>query len=428
MIIIANGKKLVFEMQWKAMLSQVHVHKEASAAKSQFLWHGENKVYYGLIGKADQGTKLKGPLYSAAIALMHLHPHTQNMLLILNVPEGDGYVACGIYQGRPYDGLDVFLQDDTTVQFLIETFRGLCGLDQYTIFGDANIEGIAELSLDQFAAAADEHALLKKVKSHLVNPVVMLASLACVGMVAVFGYQAYVKHRNAELQRKALETQQNSQQLYDAEIAARRLDVTLPARSASGMLGPLRKMKLSRGGWNLDKITCNVAQTKQMACGLIFLRGRHRQATNKTFLDAAGNDFLTIVFGAEKIDATLTIAALDFATVGAAIDSAVDTRRNQIELGSLLQEYSNLGKQTLAPFEPFAIPPGANTAELTKPPTLAGVWEFSGPLGSLALLRRFPDSATITQIEIKVTDKPIYEVERSFATFKVAGKVFAKPS
>lgn len=428
MIIIIDGKKLVFEMQWKAMLSQVHVHKEAASAKSPFLWHGEKEVYYGLIGKADLGSKLRGPLYSAAIALMHLHQHTQNMLLILEVPEGEGYVACGVFQGRPYDSTDVYLDDETKVHFLIESFRGLCGGDAFTIMGNAPVNGITPVSFEDIAAAADSHAQLKKVKSQLINPVVMLAGASCVGILAVFGYQAYVKHRNAEIQRKALATQQNSQQLYDAEIAARRLDASLPAKSLSAMLVPLRQMSLSVGGWNLDKITCNVAATKQMACGLIYLRGVHRQATNKTFLEGAGTKFLTITYGAEKIDATMTIGSLEYSTVGAAIDSAADTKQNQIEFGSLLQEFSNLGKHTLAPFEPFALPPGALVAELTTPPTLVGAWEFNGPLGSINLLRKFPSSATVTQIEIRVTDKTVYEVSRSFATIKVAGKIFAKPS
>jgi hypothetical protein len=427
MIYEVNGKNIVFGMQWKSMLSQVHVHKEARAAKSPYLWHAEKAFYYGLLGEPDQKAKLKTPMFSGAIAFLHRFPDTPNMLLVLDVAHG-GYIVCGVHQGRPRDRTDIIVEDETAVSRIIQEFSDLCGAESFVLYGDVEIEGIRPTTLEEIAEAADAGAQLRKVQSALVSPLYIMVGVVAAVAIGSYLYTAYSHYRLVEAQKKAAAAQKNSQQIYTDELTARRADVALAAPAASALLTSLRGLSISVGGWDLAAATCSPSQLKQIVCEFEYKRGLQRQATFKTFVDASAKTFDNVDFGDEKIKAIRSFKDVAFESVGKAIDSGRKERDEVIEFGSTLQALSNLGKHSRQAFAPFALPAGANLAELTQPPVSAAAWEFNTPLRSLDALDRFPAYATVSKIEITIDKSPKYDVNQSMAMAKVSGMVYSKPN
>jgi hypothetical protein len=427
MIYQVNGKNIVFGMQWKSMLSQIHVHKEARAAKSPYLWHAEKAFYYGLLGEPDQKGKLKTPMFAGAIALLHRFPDTPNMMLVLGVELG-GYIVCGVHQGRPRDRMDIVVEDETAVSRLIQEFSDLCGTEAFVLYGDVEIEGIRPTTLEEIAEAADASVQLRKVQSALVSPLYLMVGVVAVVAIGSYGYTSYSHYRLVEAQKKAAAAQKNSQQMYTDELAARRADVALSAAAASKLLVPFRGLSMSVGGWDLGAASCSPSQMKQVVCDFEYRRGAQHQATFKTFLDSAGKSFDNVDFGDDKIKATRAFKDMTFATVGNAIDGGKKERDEVIEFGSTLQRLSGLGKHSRQSFAPFALPAGANLAELTLPPVSAATWEFNTPLRSLDALETFPAYATVSKIEIVIDKSPKYEMNQSMAMAKVSGTVYTKPN
>lgn len=429
MIVTVNEKRLVFGMTWLPVLSRVQVHKEARSAKSPFLWHAEKSFFYGLLGPDDRTGKFKQPLYSGAIALQHMFYEHPNVLLALRSPDGDGYIVCGIHQSRPRDRTDIFVQTDNEVGKIIDEFTELCGSEGFHFVGDVPLMGIHPLSIEELADSADQVAHLDKAKSTLVNPITIGMMVIAVGFGISTARTYYIQYRNAEIAKKAAAQQKNAQQLYDEELARRRAEVAIDPASVVGAMAWIRALSLSNGGWDLTKVTCNAAQSKEMACALDYARSNYRQATNKTFLDKAGKFFNTVEFSedSKRITATATIKALPFTTTGAMIDAAKNGRETMIEFGSMLQGFTNIGDQKLTPFKPFALPAAANVGELTKPPIMFAGWEFNGPLRSLDTLNAFPKYLAVKQFTLVISPTAKFELNQSFVTLNVSGDAFAKP-
>jgi hypothetical protein len=425
MIFVVNEKKLVFGMQWKVSLSAGQVHREARAAKSQYLWHAEKSFYYGLLGSADQKQKLKGPMHSGAIAFLHKFPDVANMVLVLDGPEG-GYVVCGIHQGRPRDQCDVVVETEAEVKALLEEFEGLCGDSGFKLFGDVQLPGIREVSMEDIAAAADGSTQLRKAKNALISPLAVTLGVIAVVAVGAYGFNGYSKYRKAEQQKKDLAKQKTPQQLYDEELASRRSDIALSAKSAVAMLAPLRSMSMDLGGFKLGGAVCNATPTKQVVCVFTYDRTDNNRATYAAFIASAGKTFDSIEFVGDKINATKAFKDIPFTTIGAAVDAGRDQKSEVIEFGSILQGLSNFGKHTRKEFAPFALPLGTNLAELTKPPVNVATWEFNAPLRSFTALSDFPAYATVNKIELTVTQSPRYEMAQSLAMIKLAGTNYSK--
>lgn len=433
MIIEYNGKSIAFGMQWKSRLSEGDVHRDARAAKSRYFWYADKAVYFGVLPELDAKRKLKLPLYSAAVALLHRFPDVPNLVMVLAIPKGDpvcpegGFIVCGIHQSRPRSGYDVVLQTEVQVSELLKNFQHLCGTASFKLYGNVRLGGIEAATMDDVHKGAEQAAILRKTKSAMVNSMAFAAVGTVVISAAVYGYHTYSTYKKAEAHRLALASQKNSQQLYNEELAARRHDAIVLARDVHGMLAPLREMSFSIGGWALSKGTCTVQAEKIMACSFEYMRRPDSKGTYETFV-AAAKGFDGVEFSGDTIKASKNFKSLPFAEQGKAIDAAKTQRDDVIEFGSNLQRLSQFGRSKRDEFQNFAIPPGAAAAELTTPPITVAAWEFTTPFRNMKHLATFPGYATVSQLVVTYTDKPAYEASQSLAMVTVTGKVFSKPN
>ncbi|MFC5550207.1 type 4b pilus protein PilO2 [Massilia aerilata] len=427
MIFDVSGKRLVFGMQWEALLSEADVHRKARAAKSPYVWTQDKTFYYGVLKAVDREEKLRKPLYSGAIVLQHRYHDVPNLMLILEVPDGT-FIACGLHQGRPRSGFDTIAPDREALDALLKAFKELCGAASFKIYGDAKVPGIEPATMADIVGSIDNTAQLRRVKSALVNP--MAAVLVGSAVIAGGAYlvHMYNQYRTAEAQRLALAAQKSSQTLYTEELAARRNDAALPARAVAEILTPIRGLGLSMGGWPLGKATCNVAIEKQFVCTFEYSRHQESAATYKTFVDAAGKTFDSVEFAGDIIKATKQYKSSALVEQGKAIDAAKARRDETIEFGSELQRLAKFGKRKLEDHQPFAVPANAVVGELTTPPVGAANWEFAGPVRSLKGLASFPSYATISKIVVIFGDKPAYDLQQSMAMATVSGRIFSKPN
>lgn len=434
MIIEHNGKRIAFGMNWKSRLSEGDLHRDARAAKSKYFWYADKAAYIGTLPEDEVKKRQKSPLYAGAVALQHRFPDVPNLVMVLAVPKGDadypdgGYIVCGIHQGRPRSGYDKIVKTEVDVSELLKTFKVLCGMPGFELYGDVKISGITPASMDDVQKGADQTALMRKTKSALVNPL----AFGAVGIVVVgalgFGFNTYSKYKRAEAQRIAMAAQKNSQQLYDEELVARRLDGTILAQSVGTVLTPLREMTFSLGGWPLRKATCSLQSMKTMACSFDYQRVEGSRATYETFLAAANQQFDNVEFASGTITAAKKFETVPFTEQGKAIDAAKTQREAIVEFGSILQRLERYGKEQRGEFLPFAMPPGASPSELTSPPVIAATWEFTTPFRNTKAMSAFPSYATIAALEVTYTDKPSYEIDSSLAMVKVTGKIFSKPN
>lgn len=434
MIIEHNGKRIAFGLNWKSRLSEGDVHGDTRAAKSKYFWYADKAVYFGTLPEEEIKKKQKSPLYAGAVALAHRYTDVPNLVMVLGVPKGDadypegGYIVCGIHQGRPRSGYDKIVKTEVEVSEMLKAFKILCGIPGFELYGNVKISAITPASLDDVLKGADQTALMRKTKSAMVNPLAFgTAGVVLIGALGA-GYNEYSKYKRAEAQRIAMAAQKNSQQLYDEELVARRLDGAVLAQSVSTVLTPLREMEYSLGGWTLGKATCNLPAEKKMVCAFDYLRPERSKATYETFLAAAKQQFDNVEFAGGTIKAAKTFKSVPFTEQGKAIDAAKTQRDEVIEFGSTLQRLERLGKQKRDEFQPFGIPPGASAGELTSPPITAAVWEFTTPFRNMKELAAFPGYATIAQLEVTYTDRPAYELDSSLAMVKVTGKIFSKPN
>lgn len=429
MIFDVSGKRIVFGMLWETRLSEGDVHAKARAAKSPYVWTQEKAFYYGLLNESDRKEKLRKPLHSGAIVLQHRFPDIQNLMLVLEIPGPDGgFIACGLHQGRPRNGCDAVVKDRQELDALLAEFKALCGGDGFKLYGDAHVGGITPLSMEAFITSIDSTAQLRRVKSALVNPLAFAGGATVVAFAGWYALHTYNEYRAAEARRVAMAAQKSSQTIYEEELAARRKDSALPARTVTEILIPVRGLAPSYGGWPLTKAACNVTIDKQVVCTYDFTRREESKATYKSFIDAAGKTFDSIEMAGNTINAAKAYKAMPFIEQGRAIDAAKTRREETIEFGSSLQRLSSLGKFKIDEHTPFALPPTAALGELTSPPMGAAKWEFAGPVRSLKGLQDLPEYATISSVVITFTDKPAYELKQSMAMATVSGMIFSKPN
>lgn len=426
MILNINGKNIVFGMRWKILISGGTANKDARAAKSTFMWHADKSIYFGLLAEKESKEHLKQPLHSGAIALAHMHAAHPNILLVLPIPEGAGYIVCGIRQGRPKSGFDLIVDDELEVNRLVNEFSGICEQDSFLLLGDAHIDGIIPLSFEDLAEGCESYSQLKKVSGIPFNPLVLLTLMVVIAG-AWGGGKAYMKHRKAEEQRKALAAQKTSQQLYSESLQTKRNDPALLASNLPVLAAWIGKLPMSGGGWKLSRAICQPLGTK-VNCSMTYLKGKNPEATNQTFLESIGRNFESVDFiqNMQTIKATATANGVSFNQVSLGIDSAKTHRDEAIEFGSILQSLSKFGDQVFKDPEPYGIPPGVNIAELGQSLISTSQWEFNGTVRSLALLTNFPKYSMVNQIDFSFKDAPEYEVTKSMAVVKVTGAAFSK--
>lgn len=427
MIFDVSGKRIVFGMEWGALLSEADVHSLAREAKSPFVWTQDKAFYYGVLNAKDRQEKLKAPLYSGAIALQHRFHEVPNLMLALEVPDGT-FIACGIHQSRPRSGFDMIVPDQAALEALIKKFKELCKGDSFKLIGDAKIPGIDRVTMADILESVDSTAQLRRVKSALVNPIAAIL----VGSAIVFGggylWHMYSNYRAAKAQRIAMAAQKSSQTLYAEELAARRNDAALLARSVGEILNPIRSAQPSLGGWPLSKTTCNVSIEKQFVCTFEYTRREQSAATYKTFVDAAGKNFDNVEFAGNVAKGTKQFKSPALVDQGKALDAAKTQRDETIEFGSELQRLAKFGKAKLDEHQPFAIPPNAVVGELTTPPLGAANWEFAGPVRSLKGFAGLPAYATISKVVVAFGDKAAYGLQESIGMATVSGRIFSKPN
>lgn len=427
MIINIEGKNLAFGMRWKVLVSGGSAHKEARDAKSSLMWNDGRSINLGLLSEEDNVVKQKQPIYAGAIALARAYPEEPNILFVSPLPESEGYLVCGIRQGRPRPNFDVVNIDELEVNRLLGDFISICGGDTFLLLGDAPLTGINDFSLTQLGNAADHRSQLKKVSGFIaINPIKLLAVVAVLSAV-VIGGRTYIEHRKLEKQRAAALAKKSAQDLYVESIAVKR---TLPVVMASDMNSWLRWTRgipVSIGGWKFTVATCNVTDSKKVACQLDYERGTSVAATNRTFLERAPKYFDGIDFdrSGKLIHATTTIPEAKFSLTGDAINSAKKQREEVIEFGSILQSLTDFGDQKLLNFDPFGVPDGVTADQLTQMPVLAAKWEFRSPMLGLEALEKFPKYVTVNQLVLTANSSPEYEYNKSLAKIVLTGTVFS---
>jgi hypothetical protein len=431
MIIEHDGKRLAFGMNWKSRLSEGDVHGDARAAKSKYFWYADKAVYFGVLPEEEVKKKQKSPLYAGAVALLHNYPDVPNLVMVLAVPKGNaelpdgGYIVCGIHQSRPRSGYDKVVRTEVEVSEMLMAFKVLCGIPGFGLYGDAKISGIVPATMGDVSKGADQTALMRKTKSAMVNPLLLLAVGSVVVGASGYAYHAYTQYKKVKAQRLTMAAHKNSQQLYNEELSARRLDATVLAQNVPAVLAPLREMTYSLGGWALSKATCKLPPDKNMACTFEYLRRPGSKATYETFV-AVAKGFENVEFAGETIKAAKKFKTVPFTEQGKAIDSAKTQRDEIIEFGSDLQRLDSLGKPKREEFQAYAMPRGANVGELTTPPVMTAGWEFTTPFRNVKQLATFPSYATISQLVVTYNDKPVYEPGSSLAMVTVTGKIFSK--
>lgn len=427
MIFDVSGKRIVFGMQWEALLSESDVHSKARAAKSPFVWTQDKAFYFGVLNATDREEKLKAPLYSGAIALQHRYHDVPNLMLALEVPDGT-FIACGIHQARPRNGFDVVVPDKQALEALIKKFKEVCKAESFKLYGDAPLPGIERITMADIMESADSAAQLRRVKSALVTPLAAIVVGSAIIAGGGYVWHVYSQYRTAEAQRLAMAAQKSSQTLYAEELAARRNDAALPARSVAEIVAPIRAMEPSIGGWPLTKATCNVSIEKQFVCTFEFTRREQSLATYKTFVDSAGKRFDNIEFVGNVVKGTKAYKSPALVDQGKALDAAKTQRDETIEFGSELQRLMKFGKPKLEEHQPFAVPANAVVGELTAPPLGVANWEYAGPARSLQGLVALPAYATISKVVVAFSDKPTYSLQESMAMATVSGRIFSKPN
>jgi len=429
MIITANGRQIVFGMNWKARLSEGDLHGDARDVKARYFWHGSKAHSFGVLTEQDSKRKVKGPLYSGAIALLNRYPDVPNLVMVLAIPEaaGGGFIVCGIHQGRPRHGSDAVVKTEAEVSDLLTEFQAACNHQSFKLYGDVKIGGIEAAAMDDVLRGADQTAQLRKTRSAMANPIALLAAGTVILGAGAFALHSYTAYKKAEALRLLMAAQNNSQQLYTEELAARRQDATILVRDLQGALAPLRAMSYSLGGWGLSTATCTLPPEKQMVCTFEYVRRPESRGTYETFV-AAAKQFDNLEFAGETIRATKIFKALPFVDQGRAIDAGKTQHEEIIEFGSSLQRIAHLGESKRDEYQAYALPPGASVGELTSPPITAAGWQFTGPFRDMKHLADFPAYATVSQLLVTYTDKPAYEAGRSMAMVTVAGKIFAKPN
>lgn len=425
MIFDIDGKHIAFGMRWKALLTG-DAHKEARSAKAQLMWYDGRATQLGMLIAGDIVVKKTQPIYAGAIALARAHPNDKNIFFVTSVPDSNGYVVCGIWQGRPRPDYDVVEVDAQEVTRLFDEFCALCGEDALLILGNAPLSGINEYSLNDIADAVDQRSQLKKVSGTSIKPVKLLVLVAVIGAIG-FGTESYLDYRKREKQRVAAMAQKSAQDLYAESLAAKR---NLPAVRASDV-GPwlewVRSLPISIGGWKFKAAVCNVTEVQKIACNLDYARGTATQATFQTFLDAAPKlfDGVNFDYSEKTVHATTTIQTLKFTKIGDAIDGAAKQRDEIIGFGSILQTLSGMGEQKFGNFSAFALPSGVTVDQLTQIPAVSATWEFNAPLRGIEALDKFPAYATVSQLTLTVGATPQYAYNNSLAKIVLSGSIFA---
>jgi hypothetical protein len=429
-VIEVGGKRLVFGLEWKVLLGEGDVHRDARKIQAPYLWTAEKSPFVGFVHRPDRKQKLKEPMYAGAIALLNRYPDTPNVLFIAEVPDV-GYVICGFHQRRPKEGFDLVLPLTRTAKIgeILHTFGKICGDQDFLLYGNVgSILNISRASLEDLVKGADNGAQVRKVKSALINPAFAAVSITVVVAVGWWGIHTYTKYRDAERQRNAMAAQKNSQQLYTEELNARRSDAALPAKAITRALAPIGAMYSDLGGWGISHAECTVAVEKQLSCTFKFTRALTSSATNLSFAAAAKGMFDSVTYGQTETTATKAIKLPDFVVRGAVIDTGKTQDEENLEFGSALQRCSRIGKANVQPFQPYAVPAGVNIAELTSPPIGTAEWDWNAPFRAMKALADFPDYVTISKITIDFTRKPSYDMHQSMAMVTVAGNIFTKPN
>jgi hypothetical protein len=427
MIFDVSGKRMVFGMEWGALLSEADVHSLAREAKSPYVWTQDKAFYYGVLNATDRQEKLRTPMYSGAIVLHHRYHEVPNLMLALEVPDGT-FIACGIHQSRPRSGFDMIVPDQAALEALIKKFKELCKGDSFKLIGDAKIPGIERVTMADIVEGVDSTAQLRRVKSALVNPLAAIAVGSAVIIGGGYLWHMYSVYRTAEAQRIAMAAQKSSQTLYTEELAARRNDAALQAQSVAAIITPIRAMRPSLGDWPLSKATCNVSIEKMFVCTFEYTRREQSAATYKTFVDAAGKTFDSTEFSGNVAKGTKQYKSPALVTQAKALDAAKVQRDETVEFGSELQRLAKFGKAKLEEHQPFAVPANAVVGELTAPPVGAANWEFAGPIRSLKGFAAFPSYATISKVVVIFGDKPAYGMQESIGMATVSGRIFSKPN
>lgn len=451
MIVNIHGKTLAFGMQWRTLTgnapAQELAARVAKEVKASRIWHDGTALHMGYLAPEDAQTKVKDKIYSAAAAITRLSDLMPNVLFAFRLEHAGQHVAyfvCGILKGRPRVGFDRVILDEATLAAVVQDFAqkaagefrlagNLPELAQ--ILPDVPALRFAELSLEAVAAAADQHAVLRKPSSVATRKrLVGLAVLALVGAVGwkygMAEYQAY------QLRKHPPPPQKSPAERYTEDILARSAAPSAQAAVAIPQFARwfAETVPVGMGGWKLTSVECKTVVTPKADCDLVYVlssgqaEGAVRGATNTTFLEAMPDAFARPRFAKDDNEVTVT-ATVPFGSdtqLGKLLEALPSSMALRTDFGSVLQLLRPATtKAVLGEITTFGSVPPEGLAGVPKPYKSAP-WEINGPLRNVAEIGNFPPNVSVTDLTLAVRLDGESTINKSMFEVKASGAAYAR--
>lgn len=449
MILEIHGKAIAFGMQWRTLTGNApapdlaaKVAKEVKAAR---IWHDGAALHMGYLAPEDAQTKVKDKLYSAAVAVARIPGLMPNVFFAYRLEHAGkhvGYLVCGILKGRPRVGFDRVIQDEQTLSELAVEFARVAGgtfrlagnlPELAQLLGNVPALTFSELTLEQLADAADQHAALRKPSSAATKK--RLLGLAVLIVVGAVGYKyGMAQYRAYEARKHPPPPQKSPAQRYAEDILARGR-----APSAVAAVAVPRFTKwfvdvdpLFVGGWKLTKITCGSVVAPQASCSLTYGLGGAKDAprgvTNATFLAALPDAFSAPAFTKEDKEVTVQ-AMVPFgpdAPLGKLLDTLPTSMALRTDFGSTLQLLRPAAsKAVLQDIGLFGTIPGEGLASVPYVYKSAK-WEMEGPLRNAAEIGTFPPNVSVNEITLTINLDADSDIQKSKFELNVKGDAYAR--
>ncbi|AOY97497.1 hypothetical protein BKK79_36735 (plasmid) [Cupriavidus sp. USMAA2-4] len=426
MILTVNNRPVAFGLDWRVLLSRGKPDGLARKSKAALLWADPNGQYAGLLPPAEVPPKRGGPVFAGG-QLVARATSEPNVAYVAEMPGNEHhYLVCCIHQRRPRRDFDQVDRSASQVSDLLAEFATLCGEQGYVLYGDAHLEHLRMLTLQDLVRYADPQAAMRRPAASLKLTHVAAAVVVVGG--SVLGYQAY---RDWQTKRAADEAARNTlsaEELYTQALAAAASKPVLLARDLGPYLDWVRGLPVSVGGWGLKGGECKPVGPDRLQCD-VRLERNFAAATNATFLAAAPEAWRsTATFAPDQktVYASESVVLAGWTTVANVLKAALPRADVPGQFLPILQTLAIVGTEPkLDALSPFALPPGVAEGDL-KTIYREGKWTVQMPLRTVPKLTNFPTYASIRSIGIAVDRSPKATSAESFAIVTVTGSILTR--
>ncbi|CAJ0807028.1 hypothetical protein [Ralstonia thomasii] len=424
MILTINNKQMAFGLDWRVLLSKGKPDALAKKSKANLLWADPAGQYVGMLPPGESGAKKGGSVYAGAQLVLRA-TSDPNIAYVAEIPGTDRYLVVCIHQRRPRRDFDRVGLTAADVRELLDQFTQLCAGQAMVVYGNAHLEELQSLPLEELVEYAEGHSIMRRPKV-LFGPLHAVALVVVIGGV-VFGVRAYLDWQaRKNLERAALNAP-TADEKYAQSIAVLSQQPVMLARDVGAYLGWVRSLPVSVGGWGIRAVDCQLANAEKLTCD-VKLERNFAQATNASFLAAAPEAWRrSVIFDADQktahvtdqvpITATTIKAVLAMAPVGADVPSQFTPK---------LQGMAVLGTEPkLEALAPYGVPADVQVAEI-KSIYREGVWKTQLPLRSVPRISTLPTYAYIRSLGLTLDKSPKSTPDESFAVVKIVGAILTK--